>query len=51
MKRSNVILVSAFIVLIVSACAANPKKKCNTCPKWTELQINPNHTPNLEQKA
>lgn len=32
---------------VISACSPNPKKKCNTCPKWTsELPCEseePNH--------
>ncbi|MFN2423472.1 MAG: hypothetical protein ABR572_06830 [Cryomorphaceae bacterium] len=30
---------------ILSACSPNPKKKCNTCPKWTsELPSGNNET-------
>jgi len=33
------LLCALAIGLILSSCAANKKKKCDTCPKWTSETI------------
>jgi len=40
-KRLIVVSVAIAFAALASSCAANKKKKCDTCPKWTSEIVLP----------
>ncbi len=34
--RKQIVVMLGAVVLLLSACASNKKRRCNTCPKWED---------------
>lgn len=39
-----------FVVLTLTACASNKKRRCNTCPKWEDRIEWTSHQPSNEEQ-